>query len=150
MSDTYTGPERRASQTDTWTRRFTAWGSMVVTVAIFVLLAYDLVATSRLEDKQAFNGLNETIKAMAMIAVGFWLGSSNSGQKKDDALAASATKKDEALAATAIKANETIASAIPALATSVPPSVTTTTEAAAGTVTTTTEPTEAQTEERRP
>lgn len=137
------GPDRRRTrEDDTWTRRFTAWGSMAVTVAIFVLFAYDVVATSRLEDKQAFNGLTETIKAMAMIAVGFWLGSSNSGQKKDDALAASVSKKDEALAATAVKASETIASAIPALATSIPSGTTTTVETAAGTVTATTEPTE--------
>ena len=59
---------------------------MGVTAAIFVLLAYDLVITSSLDDKQAFNGLNETLKAMAMVAVGFWLGSSNSGQKKDDTI----------------------------------------------------------------
>ena len=144
MTNTYVGPNRRMedSSSDVWTRRFTAWGSMAVTVAIFILLGYDLIATSRLEDKQAFNGLNETIKAMAMIAVGFWLGSSNSGQKKDDALAASASKKDDALATTAIESNKTIAAAIPVLANSSPSVVTTTTEATAGTVTTKTEPSE--------
>ncbi len=94
---------------DVWSRRFSAWGSMLVTAAIFLLLAYDLVVTSRLDDKQQFNGLNETIKAMAMIAIGFWLGSSNSKQKQDDVVAA-----------TAIKANETIADQSKALATSAP------------------------------
>lgn len=94
---------------DVWSRRFSAWGSMLVTASIFLLLAYDLVVTSRLEDKQQFNGLNETIKAMAMIAIGFWLGSSNSKQKQDDVVAA-----------TAIKANETIADQSKALATSAP------------------------------
>lgn len=114
--------DRRAPEKsgDIWTRRFTAWGSMAVTFAIFLLLAYAMVVTSWLEDKQAFNGMNEIIKGMAMIAVGFWLGNSNSGQKKDDALAASATKKDEALAATAIEQNKTIAATASALATSVP------------------------------
>lgn len=124
MTDVYAGPDRRQAvpeaAADLWTRRFTAWGSMAVTVAIFLLLGYDLIATSRLEDKQAFNGLNETIKAMAMIAVGFWLGSSNAKQKQDDAVAASSIKKDEALTATVTKANETIASALPVLAASSP------------------------------
>lgn len=141
MTDGYLGPDRRTEPTgDLWTRRFTAWGSMVVTVSIFVLLAYDLIATSRLEDKQAFNGLNETIKAMAMIAVGFWLGSSNSKQKQDDAVAASSIKKDEALTATALKANETIASALPALAASTPVAMTATVDPGQPVTATTTEP----------
>lgn len=112
MTDTYAGPDRRVTESsaDLWTRRFTAWGSMAVTVAIFALLAYDLIATSRLDDKQQFNGLNETIKAMAMIAVGFWLGSSNSKQKQDDVLA-STTAKQAATTGAAITA---LAGSVPA------------------------------------
>jgi hypothetical protein len=133
VTDAYAGPERRAEKSsDLWTQRFTAWGSMLVTFAIFLLIGYALLVTSRLTDLQAFNGLTETIKAMAMIAVGFWLGSSNSGQKKDDVLASAATKQ-----------TETTNAAISALATSVPVAAAITTthvDAKAGTAETTTEP----------
>ncbi len=94
---------------DVWSRRFSAWGSMLVTASIFLLLGYVLVVTSRIDDKQAFNGLSETIKAMAMISVGFWLGSSNSKQQQD-----------ESLAANVIEQNKTIATTAAALATSAP------------------------------
>lgn len=76
---------------DPWAKRFQAWGSMGVTFAILILLAYVLVITSRATDTQAFNGLIEVVKAMAMIVVGFWLGSSNSGQRKDDVIASTIT-----------------------------------------------------------
>jgi len=149
MTETYAGPDRRASPADLWSRRFTAWGSLVVTFLVFALLVYVVIVASRFPDVQTFNGLVELIKNMSIAVLGFWVGSSNAKQRQDEAVTASAMKKDEALTATAIKANETIASAIPALATSIPPSVTTTTEAAGGTVTTTTEPSAAQSEEKK-
>lgn len=149
VSETYTGPDRRAAPADLWSRRFTAWGSLVVTFLVFALLVYVVVVASRFTDVQTFNGLVELIKNMSIAVLGFWVGSSNAKQRQDEAVVASAMKKDDALAATAVKANETIASAIPALATSIPPSVVTKTEAAGGTVATTTEPAAAQNEEKK-
>ena len=113
MSDLYFGPNRRERERsdpdDIWTRRFTAWGSLSVTLAIFILFAYAFIVTSNREDSQAFNGLSETIKAAVMIAIGFWLGNSNSKQKQDDVIANANVKQTENTSA-----------AIAALATSVP------------------------------
>jgi hypothetical protein len=109
-----------AAPTETWGVRFNAYGAMFVTATIFLLMLIGLSIAAWWRDTQLFNGLMETVKALVMVAAGFWIGSSNSSQKKDDTLAATAA----------------------ALATSTPAPVvtTTTTEAPAATTTTTTGP----------
>ncbi len=83
---------------DSWAKRFGAWGSLFVTAVIFALLTVGLVLSARTSDPTlAFSNLMETIKNLAMVAAGFWLGSSNSGQKKDDTIS-------EATAALAVSA----------------------------------------------
>jgi hypothetical protein len=101
---------------------------MFVTATVFLLMLIGLSTAAWWHDSQLFNGLMETVKALVMVAAGFWIGSSNSSQKKDEAAAADSLKKTEALAASAPVAP-------------VAPVVTTTkTEGQEATVTTTTEP----------
>jgi hypothetical protein len=83
---------------DIWAKRFGAYGALFVTVIIFLLLALGLVFSYRVADPPpAFSNLMETIKALAMMGAAYWLGSSNSSQKKDDTIA----KNAEALAVSA-------------------------------------------------
>ena len=82
-------PGGRFVSEDSWAKRFGAWGSLFVTAVIFGLLAMGLVISSGAADPPiAFTNLMETIKALSMVAAGFWLGSSSSSQKKDDTIAA--------------------------------------------------------------
>ena len=84
---------------DTWAKRFSAWGALFVTVAIFALLTVCLVIAARTPaPTPAFIGLQEVVKALAMLAAGYWLGSSNSSQKKDETSAAANTVAMNALA----------------------------------------------------
>lgn len=108
---------------DTWSKRFNSWGAMFVTVAVFVLLFLGMLIAARMtEPPAAFTNLMETVKALAMVCAGYWVGSSNSSQKKDEALSA-------------------------ALATSASQVTTTTTaETGAGNVKTVTEPKEPKTQ----
>lgn len=75
---------------DTWARRFNAYGAMFVTATVFLLMLMGLCIAAWWHDQQLFNGLMETVKALVMVAAGYWIGSSNSSQKKDDTLAATA------------------------------------------------------------
>ena len=77
------------NQNDTWAKRFSAWGALFVTVSVFSLLGMGLVFSywAKSDPPQAFSNLMETIKALAMVCAGYWVGSSNSSQKKDDVLA---------------------------------------------------------------
>jgi hypothetical protein len=59
---------------DTWAKRFNAYGALIVTIIIFGLFGW--------------HPTDDTMKALAMLAGGYWLGSSNSSQKKDDTTAA--------------------------------------------------------------
>ena len=70
---------------DSWAKRFSAWGALFVTFSIFGLLGYSLYVSGARETlPPAFATLTETVKALALLAAGFWLGSSNSSQRKDD------------------------------------------------------------------
>lgn len=71
------------STTDQVGWRFNALGALFVTVSVFLLLGGGLVETAISKDTQAFNNLMETVKALAMVAAGYWIGSSNSSQNKD-------------------------------------------------------------------
>ena len=53
---------------------FNSYGALLVTVIIFALFY--------------LHPADDTTKALAMLAAGFWLGSSNSSQKKDDTITA--------------------------------------------------------------
>lgn len=70
-----------------WNKRFSAYGAMAVTASIFFLLFVGMMIAAWWRDQQLFNGAMETVKALVMVAAGYWLGSSKSGQQKDDALA---------------------------------------------------------------
>lgn len=63
-----------AGNNDTWSQRFNAYGALIVTAIIFGLFAT--------------HASDDTMKALAMLAGSYWLGSSNSSQKKDDTIAA--------------------------------------------------------------
>lgn len=73
---------------DTWAKRFNAYGAMFVTSSVFFLMLLGLSIAAWWKDTQMFNGLMETVKALVMVAAGYWIGSSNSSQKKDDTIAA--------------------------------------------------------------
>lgn len=77
---------------DTWAKRFSAWGALFVTISVFSLLGMGLVFSywANTDPPQAFSNLMETIKALAMVCAGYWVGSSNSSQKKDEVLASNA------------------------------------------------------------
>ncbi len=79
------------SPTDQVGWRFNALGALFVTVSVFLLLGGGLAVTALHADAQAFNNLMETVKALAMVAAGYWIGSSNSSQNKDATIAAIAT-----------------------------------------------------------
>jgi hypothetical protein len=83
-------PFTAAAPVEAWGRRFNAYGAMFVTATIFLLMLIGLAIAAWWRDAQLFNGLMETVKALVMVAAGFWIGSSNSSQKKDDTLAATA------------------------------------------------------------
>ena len=76
------------SPTDQVGWRFNALGALFVTVSVFLLLGGGLAITAMYKDTQAFNNLMETVKALAMVAAGYWIGSSNSSQNKDATIAA--------------------------------------------------------------
>lgn len=81
-----------------WAKRFGSWGALLVTAAVFGLFYLGLIVSARSpEPPAAFTNLMETIKALALLVVGYWVGSSNSSQKKDETIAKSA----EALAVSA-------------------------------------------------
>jgi len=76
---------------DTWAKRFSSWGALSVTGAIFFLLGIGVLFSYWSADPPpAFSNLMETVKALSMMAAAYWLGSSNSSQKKDDVLASNA------------------------------------------------------------
>ena len=70
--------------TDSWSKMFNSYGAMVVTVIIFALYAT--------------HSTDDTLKNLAVLAAGYWLGSSNSSQKKDDTNAATTAVAMQALA----------------------------------------------------
>jgi ABC-type sugar transport system permease subunit len=73
---------------DTWAKRFSAWGALLVTVSVFALFAVGLVFSALSQNPPtAFSNLMETVKALAMVCAGYWVGSSNSSQKKDETIA---------------------------------------------------------------
>ena len=60
----------------------------ITIVIIFFLLFMGMAVSAWHADSQAFNNLMETVKALAMVAAGYWIGSSNSNQRKDETVAA--------------------------------------------------------------
>jgi len=83
-------PANTAAAGSTWSSRFNAFGALVVTVFIFALFGAGLyLAAKNAALPPTASNLLETVKALAMVAAGYWLGSSNSSQKKDDTIAAS-------------------------------------------------------------
>lgn len=63
-------------------------GAMFVTACVFGALFAAMGVTAWNKDTQSFSNLIETVKALTMVAGGYWLGSSAGGQKKDDTIAA--------------------------------------------------------------
>jgi hypothetical protein len=79
-------PDPITPPVDYWSKRFNAYGAMFVTVAVFTLLAAGMGISVWEKDTQLFNGLMETVKALVMVAAGYWIGSSNSSQRKDETI----------------------------------------------------------------
>lgn len=77
---------------DTWGKRVNAFGAMFVTATVFVMLCSGLAVAVWWDDKQLFANLMETVKALVMVAAGFWVGSSSNSQKKDETIAAAAAE----------------------------------------------------------
>lgn len=75
-------PPIRPSATDTWDRRM---GIIFVTLMIFGDFTLSLLLAVRYPDlPPTALGLIETVKAVTMIAVGYWLGGSAKEQKQSD------------------------------------------------------------------
>jgi hypothetical protein len=74
---------------NSWAKRFSAYGALFVTVVVFILLGMGLLFSywSKTEPNVSFTNLMETIKTLAVLAAGYWVGSSNSSQKKDETIA---------------------------------------------------------------
>lgn len=70
-------------------RKITVLGAITVSVMILVIfgIAYGICLWFKIADQIASFG--QAAINMAMIAVGYWLGSSSGSQKKDDVIAAS-------------------------------------------------------------
>jgi hypothetical protein len=86
MADATPPPSPVAASVDRWGRA----GALFVTVAIFALFAAGLYLSSAMPNLPSpASNLLETVKALAMVAAGFWLGSSSGSAKKDDTIAAS-------------------------------------------------------------
>lgn len=89
-------PSRRPPNVpvDAWSRRFGTLGAMFVTVMIFILFVACMMVAWWWEDKQAFNGLSETVKALIMVAVGYWIGSSSGSKQQSEVIAAKLAQPD--------------------------------------------------------
>lgn len=72
----------------TWGEKLSGKGALAVTGAIFALLFMGMAVTAWRSDQQGFANLLETVKALSLLAAGFWLGSSRGSQKKDETIAA--------------------------------------------------------------
>jgi hypothetical protein len=72
---------------DSWAKRFGAWGALFVTLVVFGLYGGGLAISALKPDlPPSFGNLMETVKTLAVLCAGFWVGSSNSSQKKDDTI----------------------------------------------------------------
>ena len=68
-----------------WAKRFREWGALLITGTIYALLAYSLWKSATTpEPPAAFTNLTETIKNLALLAAGYWLGSSAQGQRNQE------------------------------------------------------------------
>ncbi len=83
---------------DSWAKRFSAYGALFVTVTVFGLFFMGLHVASQSPDLADFKSLMETVKALTLVCAGYWVGSSNSGQRKDDNAAANSAALTQALA----------------------------------------------------
>src|ERR1700693_5206495 len=82
-----TFPQGNFVAEDSWAKRFGAWGALFVTFVVFGLYAAGLALSGMKPDlPPAFGNLMETIKTLAVLCAGFWVGSSNSSQQKDDTI----------------------------------------------------------------
>ncbi len=117
---------------DTWGKRFNSYGALVVTIFIFGLFYLGLILSAKYADLPApASNLLETVKALAMIAAGFWLGSSMSSQKKDDANTATTTAAMAAIAGAPAPVTTTITTPPPPGSGGTAPTTVTTTQPAA-------------------
>jgi hypothetical protein len=84
---------------DTWAKRFREWGALLITAAIYGMFFYSLYKSATLkEPPPAFTQMLEVIKSLALLAAGYWLGSSAQGQRNQDATAVATAKAMDALA----------------------------------------------------
>lgn len=84
---------------DTWAKRFREWGALLITGTIYLLFAYSLWKSGFDTPPSAeFTKLSGTVENLALLAAGYWLGSSAQGQKKDETIAAQGSEGMKALA----------------------------------------------------
>jgi hypothetical protein len=70
---------------DTWAKRFREWGALLITGTIYALFAYSLWKSGSPETPTAeFTKLSGTIENLALLAAGYWLGSSAQGQRNQE------------------------------------------------------------------
>lgn len=70
---------------DTWAKRFREWGALLITAAIYALFAYSLWKSATMDPTpDAFKTMQETVKNLALLAAGYWLGSSAQGQRNQE------------------------------------------------------------------
>lgn len=95
--------DRFGNLENSWGTKFSAYGAMFVTVVVFLLLFIGITISGLVaEPPPAFNNLMETVKALAMVCAGYWVGSSNSGQKKDETIARAQTALAQSSPAVAV------------------------------------------------
>jgi len=113
VTDTYTGPDRRAAPL-TPPGAFPWW--VLPGLAFFALVAFAAVAAASFmtNDATLRTQTANTWSNIAIAVVAYWFGSSAGSAKKDDAAAADSAKKTEALAGSAPAAPLTVSQTIDA------------------------------------
>lgn len=71
-----------------WVEKTDRLGAAIVTTAIFLLLAAETYIAARQDTggNQTFTSIVELTKSLAMLAAGYWMGSSKSSADKTQAL----------------------------------------------------------------
>lgn len=76
------------SEQPNWVEKTDRLGAAIVTLSIFLLLAAEVWISARQDTggNQTFTSIVELTKSLAMLAAGYWMGSSKSSSDKTQAL----------------------------------------------------------------
>jgi hypothetical protein len=85
---------------DTWAKRFREWGALLISAAIYALFAYSLWKSANNPEliSDSFKSMQETVKNLALLAAGYWLGSSAQSQRNQEHAAAQQSETMKQLA----------------------------------------------------